>query len=299
MAATIIDGKATAAAIRAELAKEVERLSALAGRKPGLAVILVGEDRASQTYVRNKERACAEVGILSESLRLPASTAQDELFAYIASFNARPDIDGILLQLPLPGNLDSRACLERIDPAKDVDGFHPENMGKLVLGLPGLRPCTPAGVMELLRRYDLPPAGKRAAVVGRSNIVGKPLALMLGAKGKYANATVTVCHSATQDIVNICKNADFLFLALGKPEFVRGGMVKPGAVVIDVGISVTASGLKGDAEFASVSEQASALTPVPGGVGPMTIAMLLKNTVQAFVAHEAEKLASKSGGGAG
>ncbi len=288
--ATIIDGKATAAAIRAELAKEVERLSAKAGRKPGLCVILVGDDPASQTYVRNKERASAEVGIHSETMRLPASTSQDDLLAYIDSLNARPDIDGILLQLPLPKGLDSRECLERIDPGKDVDGFHPVNMGKLLLGLPGLRPCTPAGVMELLQHYDLSPSGKHAVVVGRSNIVGKPLAVMLGAKGKYADATVTVCHSATLDIVNVCKKADFLFLALGKPEFVKGGMIKPGAVVIDVGITVTDKGLRGDAEFSSVSEAASAITPVPGGVGPMTIAMLLKNTVQAFVAHEADTL---------
>ncbi|MDL2290986.1 bifunctional methylenetetrahydrofolate dehydrogenase/methenyltetrahydrofolate cyclohydrolase FolD [Desulfovibrio sp. OttesenSCG-928-F20] len=286
----IIDGKATAAAIRAELAVEVKRLSSQVGRKPGLAVMLVGDDKASQTYVRNKEKAAAEAGIHSETLRLGADTEQHDLLAYIDSFNARPDIDGILLQLPLPGKLESRSCLERILPGKDVDGFHPVNMGKLVLGLPGLRPCTPAGVIELLERHNLSPSGKHAVVVGRSNIVGKPLSLMLGAKGKYANATVTVCHSGTADIVKICKEADFLFLALGKPEFVKGGMIKPGAVVIDVGITVTDNGLKGDAEFESVSRAASAITPVPGGVGPMTIAMLLRNTVQAFVAHEADKL---------
>lgn len=287
----LLDGKTTAAAIRAELTKEVERLGGKVGRKPGLAVILVGEDPASQTYVRNKQRACAEAGIMSETLRLPASIGQDELLACIDSLNARPDVDGILLQLPLPQGLDSLLCLERIHPGKDVDGFHPVNMGKLLLGLPGLKPCTPAGVMELLRRYGLSPAGKHAVVVGRSNIVGKPLALMLGAKGEHADATVTVCHSGTRDIAAVCRNADFLFLALGKPEFVKGGMVKPGAVVVDVGISVTDKGLRGDAEFSSVSAVASAATPVPGGVGPMTIAMLLRNTVQAFVAHEAAKLA--------
>ena len=286
----IIDGKATAATIRAELTKEVARLEGKAGRKPGLAVILVGEDKASQTYVRNKEKAATEVGIHSETLRLAADTAQETLLAYIDSLNARPDIDGILLQLPLPRNLDSQACLERILPGKDVDGFHPENMGKLVLGLPGLRPCTPAGVMELLERYNLPPSGKEAVVVGRSNIVGKPLSIMLGAKGKYANATVTVCHSGTKDIAAVCKKADFLFLALGKANFVTADMVKPGAVIIDVGINVTDKGLRGDADFDSVSTVASAVTPVPGGVGPMTIAMLLRNTVQAFVAHEAQKL---------
>jgi methylenetetrahydrofolate dehydrogenase (NADP+)/methenyltetrahydrofolate cyclohydrolase len=286
----IIDGKTTAAEIRRELAVEAEKLSDRAGRRPGLAVILVGEDKASQTYVRNKEKAAAEVGIASETLRLAASTGQEDLLAYIDSLNARPDIDGILLQLPLPAGLDSRVCLERILPGKDVDGFHPVNMGRLILGLPGLRPCTPAGVMELLRRHDLSPAGKHAVVVGRSNIVGKPLSVMLGARGEYADATVTVCHSRTAGLDEVCKSADFLFLALGRPEFVTGGMVKSGAVVIDVGINVTERGLRGDAEFESVSAKASAITPVPGGVGPMTIAMLLKNTVQAFVAHEADKL---------
>lgn len=285
-----IDGKGTAAAIRAELKNAIVRLNAKAGRAPGLTVILVGEDPASQTYVRNKERACAEVGIRSETLRLPASTSQDALLAYIDSLNARPDVDGILLQLPLPSGLNSLKCLERISPEKDVDGFHPVNMGKLLLGLPGLAPCTPAGVMELLRRYDLSPSGKHAVVVGRSNIVGKPLAVMLNTKGKYADATVTICHSATADIAAECRKADFLFLALGKPEFIKGDMIKPGAVVIDVGITVTQHGICGDAEFSSVSEVASHITPVPGGVGPMTIAMLLKNTVEAFVAHEAERL---------
>lgn len=285
--ATIIDGKATAASIRAELVKEAARLSAEAGRSPCLCVILVGDDPASQTYVRNKERACKEVGIRSETLRLPSSTTQTDLLARIDSLNARPDVDGILLQLPLPGGLDSSLCLERIAPGKDVDGFHPVNMGKLLLGLPGLRPCTPAGVMELLERHDLSPSGKHAVVVGRSNIVGKPLALMLGAKGRYANATVTVCHSGTPNIADVCREADFLFLALGKPEFIKGDMIKPGAVVVDVGITVTEKGLRGDIDFGSVSATASAVTPVPGGVGPMTIAMLLKNTLQAFMAHEA------------
>lgn len=286
----ILDGKATAASIRADLAKEVARLSAKAGRKPGLSVILVGDDTASLTYVRNKERACAEVGIASETLRLPADTTQDDLLAYIDSLNARPDVDGILLQIPLPEGLDSRLCLERIHAEKDVDGFHPENMGKLLLGLPGLRPCTPAGIMELLRHYDLSPSNKHAVVVGRSNIVGKPLAVMLVAKDKHANATVTLCHSGTKDIGKVCRSADFLFLALGKPEFVKADMVKPGAVVVDIGITMTDNGLRGDAEFESVSGVASAITPVPGGVGPMTIAMLLKNTIQSFMAREMEKL---------
>ena len=281
----IIDGKATAATIRRELAEETPALARAAGRDPGLVVILVGDNPASQTYVRNKQRACAEVGIRSELLSLPADTSQEHLLQCIDDLNARDDVDGILLQLPLPGKLDSRSCLERIRADKDVDGFHPENMGRLVLGLPGLQPCTPAGVIELLRRYRLSPAGKHAVILGRSNIVGKPLATMLAAQGEYANATVTVCHSATANLEEICKSADFLFVAMGKPEFVHGGMLKPGAVVIDVGINVTENGLRGDCEFSSVSKVASAITPVPGGVGPMTIALLLCNTLQAFKAH--------------
>lgn len=288
----LIDGKATAAAIRKELAGQVTALAAKAGRRPGLTVLLVGDDPASQTYVRNKERACGDVGMLSEVVRLPASTSQGELLDRIDALNARADIDGILLQLPLPPGLNSLDCLERIAPGKDVDGFHPENMGRLILGLPGLRPCTPAGVMELLRRYDLSPKGKHAVVVGRSNIVGKPLSVMLGAKGPYADATVTVCHSGTPDLASVCREADFLFTAMGQPGFITGDMVKPGAVVVDVGISVTPGGLTGDCDFASVSKVASAITPVPGGVGPMTIAMLLGNTVQAFMAHESAKLGS-------
>jgi methylenetetrahydrofolate dehydrogenase (NADP+)/methenyltetrahydrofolate cyclohydrolase len=282
----IIDGKATAQAIRSELKTTVKALAAKAGRKPGLAVILVGDDGASHTYVRNKERACLEVGMYSEVQRLPADTRQDDLLSRIEALNARADIDGILLQLPLPAGLDSQLFLERIAPDKDVDGFHPVNMGKLLLGLPGLKPCTPAGVMELLRRYGLSPKGKKAVVVGRSNIVGKPLSILLGAKGDYADATVTVCHSGTPDLAEVCRSADFLFVAMGRPEFVTDDMVKPGAVVIDVGISVTKHGLRGDCDFASVSGAASAITPVPGGVGPMTIAMLLHNTLQAFRQHE-------------
>jgi methylenetetrahydrofolate dehydrogenase (NADP+)/methenyltetrahydrofolate cyclohydrolase len=281
----LLDGKAVAAAIRAETAEEVKTLTARIGRKPGLAVILAGDNGPSQTYVRNKERACAEVGIVSETLRLPAHTTQDEILAHIRALNAREDIDGILLQLPLPGHIDSRPCLECIDPAKDVDGFHPVNMGRLLLDMPGLRPCTPAGVMELLKRSNLRPAGKKAVVVGRSNIVGKPLAVMLGAKNAQANATVTLCHSATPDLASICRDADFLFLAMGQPETITGDMLKPGAVVVDVGISVTDNGLRGDADFASLRDRAGAASPVPGGVGPMTIAMLLHNTVQSCTAR--------------
>jgi methylenetetrahydrofolate dehydrogenase (NADP+)/methenyltetrahydrofolate cyclohydrolase len=278
----LLDGKGIAADIRAELAAEIRVLSAAVGRRPGLAVVLAGDDKASQTYVRNKERACAEVGIQSETLRPPADIRQEELLALIDALNARPDIDGILVQLPLPRGLDDRACLERMDPSKDVDGFHPVNMGRLMLGLPGLRPCTPAGVMEMLKRCSLPPAGKHAVILGRSNIVGKPLAVMLGAKSPDADATVTICHSATPDAAAYCRQADFVFPAVGRPGFLRGDMIKPGAVVVDIGISVTDDGLRGDADFASISAVAAAASPVPGGVGPMTIAMLLSNTVRAF-----------------
>ena len=281
----LLDGKTTAAALRAEIAAEVAQLEAGAGRKPGLAVILVGEDPASQVYVRNKEAGCREAGIASIAHRLPATVSQQTLLDLIDSLNADASIDGILLQLPLPRGLDSQQCLERIVPEKDVDGFHPVNMGRLALGLPGLRPCTPAGIMVLLERYGLSPAGKKAVVVGRSNIVGKPLAMMLSQPGKFANATVTVCHSGTENLAGVCREADFLFLALGKARFFTADMVKPGAVVVDVGINRTESGLAGDCDFATVSAIASAITPVPGGVGPMTIAQLLANTLQAYKAR--------------
>jgi methylenetetrahydrofolate dehydrogenase (NADP+)/methenyltetrahydrofolate cyclohydrolase len=278
----ILDGKATAAAIRAELKIEIQSLQDWAGRPPGLAVILVGEDSASQIYVRNKEKACAEVGVYSEAHRLPPDTKGAQLLGLIDELNERADIDGILLQLPLPRGLDSQACLIRISPDKDVDGFHPVNMGKLALGLPGFRPCTPAGVLELLRRYNLSPAGHKAVVVGRSNIVGKPLALMLCQPGATANATVTVCHSGTKDLTAECRQADFLFLAMGRPRCISADMVKPGAVVVDIGINRTEEGLCGDCDYTSLEGLVRAMTPVPGGVGPMTIAQLLINTVQAY-----------------
>ena len=281
----VIDGKATAAAIRAELRDEVAAGMAQGRRAPGLAVILVGEDPASHVYVRNKERACADTGIRSVAFRLSAGATQAELLGIINDLNRDTGIDGILLQLPLPAGLDAQACLLTIDPKKDVDGFHPENVGRLSLGLPGFVSCTPAGVMELLKRYNLSPAGKKAVVVGRSNIVGRPLAMLLAQSGPFANATVTVCHSRTRDLAAECRSADFLFLALGKPRFVTGDMVREGAVVVDVGINRTDTGLCGDADYASVSQRASAITPVPGGVGPMTIAMLLKNTVLAWRAN--------------
>ena len=281
----IIDGKGTAATIRAELQAQVAALTAVGTRAPGLAVILVGEDPASQVYVRNKVRACAEVGIHSLQYTLPASTSQQALLDLLAELNARNDVDGILLQMPLPKGLDGNACLAAIDPAKDVDGFHPINVGRLSQGLPCFVSCTPAGVIELLRRYNLSPAGKKAVVVGRSNIVGKPLAMLLARNDAFGNATVTVCHSATPDLAAECREADFLFLAMGKPEFITADYVKQGAVIIDVGINRTEEGLRGDADFDAVCQKVKAITPVPGGVGPMTIAMLMKNTVQSWREH--------------
>ncbi|WP_031388113.1 bifunctional methylenetetrahydrofolate dehydrogenase/methenyltetrahydrofolate cyclohydrolase FolD [Desulfonatronum thiodismutans] len=280
----LLDGKRTAATIREELRREAAKLAASRDLPPGLAVILVGEDPASQVYVRNKERACAEVGIASRSLRLPVDVSQDHLEGLIRDLNADRSIHGILLQLPLPRGLEAQRCLELIDPKKDVDGFHPENMGRLTLGLPGLRPCTPAGVLELLARYDLSVAGKKAVVVGRSNIVGKPLALLLAQPGAQGNATVTLCHSRTPDLAGEMRRADFLFLAVGRPRFATADMVAPGAVVVDVGINRTDQGLVGDADFDALRDRVAAITPVPGGIGPMTIAQLLRNTVQAYAA---------------
>ncbi len=284
MSAVLLDGKRTAATIREELRREVADLAASRDMPPGLAVILVGDDPASQVYVRNKERACAEVGIVSRSLRLPGDVAQDHLEGLIRELNADRDVHGILLQLPLPQGLKAQRCLELIDPKKDVDGFHPENMGRLTLGLPGLRPCTPAGVLELLARYDLSVAGKKAVVVGRSNIVGKPLALLLAQPNAQGNATVTLCHSRTPDLAGEMRRADFLFLAVGRPRFATADMVAPEAVVVDVGINRTDQGLVGDADFQALRDHVAAITPVPGGIGPMTIAQLLRNTFQAYAA---------------
>lgn len=277
----IIDGKKTAAAIRQELKDQVSALTARHGRAPGLAVILVGGDPASQVYVRNKERACEDVGILSRGFRLPQDVPQAQLEETITRLNGDPAIDGILLQLPLPRGLDSQRCLDLISPSKDVDGFHPVNMGRLALGLPCLRSCTPAGIMTLLERHGIDAAGKKAVVIGRSNIVGKPLALMLLQK----NATVTVCHSRTRNIAAEVRSADIVLAAVGIPRFVTRDMVKPGAVVIDVGINRTEAGLVGDCDFEGIKDVASAMTPVPGGVGPMTIAQLLVNTLEAYVDH--------------
>ena len=277
----IIDGKKTAATIRQELKDQVAVLTVRHGRAPGLAVILVGGDPASQVYVRNKERACEDVGIISKGFRLPEDVPQAQLEDTIMFLNSDPAIDGVLLQLPLPKGLDSQRCLDLISPSKDVDGFHPVNMGRLALGLPCLRSCTPAGIMTLMERHGIDVAGKKAVVIGRSNIVGKPLALMLLQK----NATVTVCHSRTRDIAGEVRSADIVLAAVGIPKFVTRDMVKPGAVVIDVGINRTELGLVGDCDFEGLRDVASAMTPVPGGVGPMTIAQLLVNTLEAYVEH--------------
>lgn len=277
----IIDGKKTAAIIRQELKDQVAALTVRHDRAPGLAVILVGDHPASQVYVRNKERACEDVGIISRIFRLPADIPQPQLEDTIIFLNNDPAVDGLLLQLPLPKGLDSQRCLDLIDPSKDVDGFHPVNMGRLALGLPCLRSCTPAGIMTLMERHGIDVAGKKAVVIGRSNIVGKPLALMLLQK----NATVTVCHSRTGNIAAEVRGADIVLAAVGIPKFVTRDMVKPGAVVIDVGINRTEIGLVGDCDFEGLQDVVSAMTPVPGGVGPMTIAQLLVNTLEAYVEH--------------
>ncbi|HJA09524.1 MAG TPA: bifunctional methylenetetrahydrofolate dehydrogenase/methenyltetrahydrofolate cyclohydrolase FolD [Candidatus Mailhella merdigallinarum] len=276
----LLDGKATAATLRAALKEEIAALTPEAGRAPGLAVLLVGDDPASQVYVRNKERACAEAGIRSVTYRLPADTRQSDLEHRISQLNVDDEVDGILLQLPLPVGLKAQPCLEAISPRKDVDGLHPDNQGRLAMGLPGLRPCTPAGVMALLRHYGLSVDGQKAVVVGRSNLVGRPLALMLGSREN--NATVTMCHSGTRHLADECRQADFLFTALGKPRFITADMVKEGAVVVDIGINRQENALCGDVDFEAVSRKASALTPVPGGIGPMTISQLLANTAQAW-----------------
>ncbi|MDY0274063.1 MAG: bifunctional methylenetetrahydrofolate dehydrogenase/methenyltetrahydrofolate cyclohydrolase FolD [Desulfomicrobium sp.] len=279
----IIDGKKTATSIRQEIQCQVAVLAQRHGRAPGLAVVLVGDNPASHVYVRNKEAACREVGFVSQVFRLPDDIPQERLETIIGELNNDPAMDGILLQLPLPQGLDSQKCLDLIRPDKDVDGFHPVNMGRLVLGLPCLRSCTPAGIMTLLQRYNIGVAGKKAVIIGRSNIVGKPLGLML----LQENATVSICHSKTKDLGAETRRADLLVAAVGIPRLVTADMVKPGAVVIDVGINRTDVGLVGDCDFDGLRAVASAMTPVPGGVGPMTIAQLLVNTVEAYVRHMA------------
>ena len=282
MSAAILDGKAIAADIQHGIKQAAAAMLARRGRAPGLAVVLVGQNPASQVYVRNKRRACAEVGFHSELHELPEQTSQADLMALIDRLNADPAIDGILVQLPLPASLDETAVTERIAPTKDVDGFHPYNVGRLVLRMPLLRPCTPKGIMTLLERTGQSLEGLDAVVIGQSNIVGRPMALELLA----ARCTVTVCHSRTRDLAEKVRGADILVAAVGRPQFVPGAWIKEGALVIDVGINRTAEGkLVGDVDFATCAERASWITPVPGGVGPMTIASLLENTLQAAELH--------------
>ena len=289
MSARILDGTAIAQTIRAEVAQEVARLSRT-GRKPGLAAVLVGEDPASAVYVRSKGKACEEAGMHSVTLRLPVSTTEAELLETVDRLNADAEIHGILVQLPLPKHINSEKVLRRIDPAKDVDGFHPVNVGKLVVGdATAFRPATPYGVQQMLIRSGIETKGAHAVIVGRSNIVGRPMANLLIQQGPGGDATVTVCHSKTRDLPAITRTADIVIAAIGKAEFVTADMVRPGAVVIDVGINRVDDPsrprgyrLVGDVAFEPVSRIASAITPVPGGVGPMTIAMLLQNTLQAM-----------------
>jgi methylenetetrahydrofolate dehydrogenase (NADP+)/methenyltetrahydrofolate cyclohydrolase len=284
MSATVIDGKAIAARVREQVARDVEAFTGQLGRPPGLATVLVGEDPASAVYVGGKQRACAEVGMVPFDRRLPADSTFEQIAEELESLNADAAVSGVLLQLPLPGNLDGGALTAMIDPAKDVDGLTPVNAGLLALGLPGLRPCTPSGVMELLASVETRLEGAEAVVIGRSNLFGKPMAQLL----LMENATVTTCHSRTRDLRAVCARADVLIAAVGRPRLVTREFVKPGAVVIDVGMNRLTpeqarnkSGLVGDVDFEAVTEVASAITPVPGGVGPMTIAYLLVNTLDA------------------
>jgi len=282
MTAQILDGKAISADIRDKLKEQVDAMLAADQRRPGLAVVLVGENPASQVYVRNKRRACEQIGFHSELHDLSAETSQEALLALIDALNANETIDGILVQLPLPDHIDEEAVIERILPTKDVDGFHPYNVGRLVLRMPLLRSCTPKGVMTMLERTGQKLEGLDAVIIGQSNIVGRPMALELLA----ARCTITVCHSRTKDLEAKIRGADILVAAVGRPEFVQGDWVKEGAIVIDVGINRTDDGkLVGDVDFDSVRERASWITPVPGGVGPMTIATLLENTLQAAQLH--------------
>lgn len=286
MAVQILDGKATAAAIRSEIAEEVRQWTASGKQVPMLAAVLVGDDPASHVYVRNKEKACQGVGIASRVIRLADSTTETELLDLLSELNSNSDVHGILVQLPLPKSIDTQRVLDAVSPLKDVDAFAPENVGLLVQGRPRFLPCTPHGVMQVLARYGHPVAGKHVVVIGRSDIVGKPMSMMLVQKDigfgtEYANATVTVCHSQSANLASITRSADVLIAAVGRAKLVTAEMVRPGAIVIDVGINRVGDSLVGDVDFEAVSQIASAITPVPGGVGPLTIAMLLRNTLVA------------------
>jgi len=286
MTARVIDGKAAAAVLRGQVAAEVARFRAAIGRSPGLAVVLVGEDPASAVYVRSKNKATIEAGMESFEHRLPVSASEEELVALIDRLNADPAVDGILVQLPLPPQIDEAAIITRVDPDKDVDGFHPINAGRLAIGLTGFVPCTPLGCLKLLQAELGDLSGKTAVVIGRSNIVGKPMGLLL----LGASCTVTIAHSRTRDLPAVVRQADIIVAAVGRPGMVKGDWLKPAATVIDVGINRTETGLTGDVDFVSASEVAGAITPVPGGVGPMTIACLIRNTLVSAARREGFKL---------
>jgi methylenetetrahydrofolate dehydrogenase (NADP+)/methenyltetrahydrofolate cyclohydrolase len=284
--ARILDGKSLAAELRAEIAAEAAALHAETGRAPGLAVVLAGEDPASRSYVTAKEKACAAAGIRSREITLPASAGRADILSAVRALNEDDEVDGILVQLPLPDSSIEREVIEAMDPAKDVDGFHPVNIGRMVLGLPAFVPCTPAGVIEILRRAEIPLSGAAVTVIGRSQIVGRPLSVLLSQKG--VDATVTLCHTRTKDLARHTRGADVVVVAAGRPGTLTADMIRPGAVVVDVGVNRVpdaskASGyrLAGDADFDGLRDVAGAITPVPGGVGPMTIAMLLRNTLEA------------------
>ncbi|HBI64610.1 MAG TPA: bifunctional methylenetetrahydrofolate dehydrogenase/methenyltetrahydrofolate cyclohydrolase FolD [Clostridiales bacterium] len=281
MSAVRMDGKMVSAKVRGSILDEVNRLKKR-GVRPGLAVIIVGEDPASQIYVRNKERACEECGFYSEKYALPEETTQEQLIGLIEELNHNPHIDGILCQMPVPAHISEQAVIDAIDPTKDVDAFHPVNVGKIMIGDFDFLPCTPAGVMELLDEYGVDPKGKKCVVIGRSNIVGKPMAMLL----LHRHGTVTICHSRTENLKEVCAQADILVAAVGRADFVTADMVKEGAAVIDVGMNRRENGkVTGDVCYDEVNEKAGYLTPVPGGVGPMTITMLMKNTLKAAKLH--------------
>ena len=281
-----MDGKAISKEIQTEIAQEVTQFIGQSGITPCLAAVLVGDDPASEVYVRNKHRACERVGITSQMHKLPASTTQEELLTLISQLNSAHDVHGILIQLPLPEGIDTLLVLDAVDPQKDVDAFHPENVGLISQGRPRFLPCTPHGVQQILDRCEIKMSGKHAVIVGRSDIVGKPMSMLLTAKNstrgpQAANATVTLCHSRTQNLAEICRSADVIVAAIGVAKFITADMVKPGAVVVDVGINRTDEGLCGDVDFEAVREVAGHITPVPGGVGPLTVTMLMYNTLDA------------------
>ena len=292
MPAEILDGKAIAKQIQAETKQKVADFIASGGSQPKLAAVLVGEDPASQVYVRNKERACKRAGIASDLVRMPPETTTEQLLEKVNELNADAAISGILVQLPLPDQIDSRLVLDTVDPNKDVDAFHPHNVGLISQGRHRFLPCTPHGIVQMLKRYQIETTGKNVCVIGRSDIVGKPMAMMLSGYGiglgsEFANATVTLCHSRTADLAATVAQADIVIAAIGRPKFVTSAMLKPGAVVVDVGINRTDDGLVGDVDFEAAMEVASYVTPVPGGVGPLTVTMLLENTLTAAMQQHA------------